>query len=76
MREKIRQALRAIAEAFEELLEENRRLRGAEARPAAPQPRLATAATDTQLCVHCGNMTRRTGACFTCETCGESGGCG
>jgi ribonucleoside-diphosphate reductase alpha chain len=32
--------------------------------------------TDAPFCVHCGSLTVRSGACFLCQNCGNSSGCG
>lgn len=39
-----------------------------------PKPQLSL--PDGGVCPRCGGMTVRTGTCTTCQTCGESGGCG
>lgn len=31
---------------------------------------------DGTACMNCGGITVPTGSCYTCTTCGESGGCG
>jgi ribonucleoside-diphosphate reductase alpha chain len=38
---------------------------------STPSPSL-----DAPLCVHCGQLTVRSGACFLCTNCGNSSGCG
>jgi len=32
--------------------------------------------SDAPLCIYCGNLTTRMGACFGCGNCGSTTGCG
>src|SRR5205823_9762548 len=48
----------------------------AETGPSVERRTEGTESSDAPFCVHCGTLTKRNGACFSCGNCGMSTGCG
>jgi len=43
---------------------------------SASEPRRSSSQDDAPACLSCGSIMVRTGTCYGCPSCGESGGCG
>jgi len=49
---------------------------GSPQKTSSPAPALASVQSDSPICVVCGGITVRSGACYVCTQCGSSSGCG
>ena len=69
-----RMRVQRFTEAFGDAKEIDTESAGGSPAPSTPPARVEQ--MDGVMCGVCGGMMRRTGSCYTCESCGNNTGCG